>query len=134
MHTQARRTKHGSRGRFAGFSAPNLENADEREELYVLGTAASLFHDPASAAAIHEENHLQPWGVDPSVTVDRYDARLLLDQLPSWDRELSLAGETMDESEQELDDERYHDLDESLDPELQPVLNFRQHGRSWECG
>lgn len=121
------------KGRFAGLEKNSLGNSDGPSFL-IQGGACTLFDDDSTARAMDAGKHLVPWHGAEDVLVDRYDARLLLDDAVMLDaaKEKSrtpqpLSGNsddvesTMEES-QLLDFERYADLDYSREHELENPL------------
>ncbi|KAG1652975.1 hypothetical protein FOA52_005859 [Chlamydomonas sp. UWO 241] len=71
--------------RFAGFAAPPPRGARgvhaDALELVILGTLCTAYRDDAVTGALDAGRHLQPAIGDTDALVDRYDARLLLDNL-----------------------------------------------------
>ncbi len=77
-----------SRKRFAGVDVPASgadPDAAPDPGLYVLGLSSTLFPDDDVAQNIEYERHLVPWNGDYSTLVDRFDVRLLLDDLRVFD-------------------------------------------------
>lgn len=120
--TRPRGVKAAGRGRFAGLDQPARGAAfDEAPALFVLGVACTLFRDDAAAATIEHGRHLLPWMGDTSFAVDRYDAVLLLEEIPQRP-----AGRAPQQraADAELDDERYRDLDYAREHELENPLAY----------
>ncbi len=63
----------GRRGKKRALSPP--PGAD----LCVTGYACERFRNDELAQWLHTEKHLQPWMEDKELLVDRYDARLLVE-------------------------------------------------------
>eukprot|EP00798_Chlamydomonas_sp_ICE-L_P001155 gene1155-3959_t len=72
------------RSHFAGLGpsrGPLDRDSESSSQLYILGISATVFDDSAVASSIDQGAHLQPHPYEPSLLVDRYDGRLLLDDL-----------------------------------------------------
>ncbi|XP_078445868.1 SWAP (Suppressor-of-White-APricot)/surp domain-containing protein [Wolffia australiana] len=93
-----------------------LQEDERRVDLEVLGRRVLLFDDDSTAAFVSSSDALVPWcGGDPSLLIDRFDARHLLQKIPSRGSYKSLKSEdNLFESDGvsriELDGERYRDL------------------------
>jgi hypothetical protein len=90
--------------RFAGFAAPpprGARGAHDALELVILGAQCTAFRDDAVAGALDAERHLQPAIGDADALVDRYDARLLLDDL----RHFNEADDSDGDGESDSDDD-----------------------------
>lgn len=108
-------------GRFAGEDGARRRNADE-QELYVLGLPATLFRDDVTAESV--ESNLLRWHADGDVLTDRFDVLLLLDeaQLPRPSRTPPAVDAGIEE---QLDAERYRELDYSREHLLEHPAAFR---------
>lgn len=121
-----------TRRRFAGLEGRGA-NSGQAQALSVVGVASTLFRDDAAALAVVDGRHLRPWVQGgASSTVDRYDARLLLEedlpQRPSTRPQQQHGGggaaPDADAGDAELDEERFRDLDYSREHELENPLAF----------
>lgn len=81
------------------------------EELCVLGSACSVWDEPLLAAKLDSESHLLPHPHDERITLDRYDARLLLEAHEL--REASQPGGGREEEGSELREERWRGLQQA---------------------
>lgn len=97
--------------RFAGLDP----GGDDVISLFVLGLSVNLYPgDSETAKAIHDERHMQPWPGDNSLLVDRWDVRLLLDDLRPFEEDVDPSKEEAgQELKAELDMERFRDLQEA---------------------
>lgn len=112
MKKTGRGPKNRATGRFAGVDPVTSGGSSQDIGLVVLGLPATIFKDDDTAALISSEANLIPWFGDAELKVDRYDARLLLDDLTAFNRRSRFetnAASTTDE-EAELEFERYRDL------------------------
>lgn len=84
--------------------------------LCVTGYRATLFRDAGLVERINRGRLLIPWAGDPSVTIDRYDARagLTASQLACSTSSERVAAMDHSTSDVELDQERYRDLELKL--------------------
>jgi hypothetical protein len=141
-----RRPRRWPQGRFAGIEeaeaespsssrVPGRPNHGEVHGLYVLGVPATLFRDDAAADVIGQERHLLSFPGDDSVRLDRFDARLLLEDLRPLDEdEGSCMGLSVgrhaegEELEAELDRARYANLDYSREHLLENPLALYSSG------
>lgn len=102
-----------------------LQDQEQQVDLEVVGRHALLFDDDSTSAFINSSDVLVPWsGGDPSLLIDRFDARHLLQQLPlrgTLKRQLQEDNllEPDGVSRIELDAERYRDLVNGSDGEDQ---------------
>jgi hypothetical protein len=125
----ASRRRGRSTGPFAGLSSQPGSGVDLHAPNYsVLGIPAIVFRDDDAAAHIDSEEHLLPWFGDKTLLVDRYDGRLLLDDLDTHTRSQSGPRRAArdDVDEELLDEERYRDLDYDREHELE--LSFHAGG------
>jgi hypothetical protein len=105
-----------------------------RGELEVVGFRCRFFDDDAMADFVNSGHGLQSWnGDENNLMVDRFDVRHLLSDASVLRRRRSRAP-SPDVSDQELDFERYRDLEEAaadgvldnslLDEGMIPFLHF----------
>ncbi|KAK9850430.1 hypothetical protein WJX84_009010 [Apatococcus fuscideae] len=80
-----------------------------RTEFTVYGLECSVHQDTDSAQYFNLGQHLLPLRLEPTIKVDRYDVRLLLDEIDA--PEIEPGQEAEDFDEQELDHERYLELE-----------------------
>lgn len=87
--------------------------------LTVFGVSATLFQNSELANYLQQAQHLVPHPSDPEVTMDRFDVRLLLDNVEKV--EFAGGGGGLEEEElefgEELERERFGDLVEGGLPE-----------------
>mmetsp|Transcript_26673 Transcript_26673/g.68750 ORF Transcript_26673/g.68750 Transcript_26673/m.68750 type:complete len:166 (+) Transcript_26673:1376-1873(+) len=110
----------GATGRFAGFTTAKFD--EHQGSLEVLGLPCTVFKDEGTAQFIDQERHLLPWFGDETNLVDRYDVRLLLDDLSTCDNpSLPAAAHGAELEGQEAADlhkERYADMDYAQEHQL----------------
>lgn len=86
------------------------------ETLAVRGHQLAAVRDDKVAQWIHAEKHLQPWMGHAGLLVDRYDARLLLENEAEIRKLKAFALQTSPDEDgelrQQLDAERYRDLNQ----------------------
>lgn len=97
------------------------------QNLYILGLPATIFDDESIACSLHEERHLLPWMGDEGTRVDRYDARLLLEDLSAFECSTS-SSNYQEEVDPDLEHERYADLDYSKEWQLTRLIQDGGHG------
>ncbi|KAK3812185.1 MAG: hypothetical protein J3Q66DRAFT_349612, partial [Benniella sp.] len=87
---------------------------DPLQLLRVSGTAVRLETNPETYTFNEDAKSLMPWASDPSVKIDRFDGRALLDFLPSTTTAMIESGLRLDRDEDgignELRFQRWHDL------------------------
>lgn len=107
---QGRRKRPG--GPFAGLGH-TVEGAGQ--QLAVYGHAATLFPAQALAEPLESKAYLQPWFGQEANLVDRYDVRLLFEDVRQFERPAGASSVPADEAEllEELQHERYTDLEEA---------------------
>jgi hypothetical protein len=110
-----------STGPFAGLSLHPGSGVDlHAPNFSVLGIPATLFRDDDAAAYIDSEQHLLPWLGDKTLMMDRYDGRLLLDNLDAHTRAQGARRAAIEDVDEELlDKERYRSLDYDREHELE---------------
>ncbi|BDA48235.1 probable splicing factor, suppressor of white-apricot homolog at N-terminal half [Coccomyxa sp. Obi] len=104
-------------GPFAGLSRYTAEG-DERVTMSIIGIQCTIFEDPDGQITEALERNLLHWGSDKKALVDRFDARLLLGDVPTPAPSRQLPCITDDADEEELDEERYADMDYSREAAL----------------
>ncbi|CAL8465992.1 g5528 [Coccomyxa elongata] len=97
-------------GPFAGLSRYSAEG-DKRVSLSIIGIQCTIFEDPGGQITEALERNLLHWGPDEKALLDRFDARLLLDNIAAPAPTRQLPGYEDDAHEEELDAERYADMD-----------------------
>lgn len=102
-----------AREAFAGVrsATPPSDEAQPDLTCCAYGRSCTLFRDDAAAALFNTDQHLQAWPCSETVTVDRYDVRLLLNDAST----LGAAGKhnvgtVHSTEEEEAEFERYRDL------------------------
>ncbi|KAG0252342.1 hypothetical protein BG011_007025, partial [Mortierella polycephala] len=87
---------------------------DPIQLLRVSGVALQLVTNPENHAHNEDAKNLMPWASDPSVRIDRFDGRALLDYLPSTTLAMIESGVQPERDEDgvgnQLRFERWHDL------------------------
>ncbi|KAJ3051266.1 hypothetical protein HK097_007751 [Rhizophlyctis rosea] len=98
--------------------------ADPSQLLRLTGTACKVFPDAQQHYYHENADNLMQWMGDGETRIDRFDSRALLDFLPK-DNPQNSAAEDDEESESELNFERYRDLVDAvrLEREDQEVLD-----------
>jgi hypothetical protein len=120
-----KRRPKGGTDAFAGLrAAPGAPDNDAgAANLLVLGLPATPLDDPRAAAWASSDEHLVPCGAE---RVDRFDGRLLLDEVSRWERPYPTEGAAAPPppsrpggaAEGALDAERYRDLDPAKEGSL----------------
>lgn len=110
--------------RFAGLEKAEAEEGAQRaavEPLFVLGLSCTLFQNDEVAEIIEEGQHLLPAQGDNENLVDRWDARLLLEDVSVFDQDFDGHGdEDLGQEERAvLQEERWKDLDPALEWQLE---------------
>ena len=93
-------------------------SSTNEDNLLVFGYACNVYCDDEKAVYLNEERHLIPWMGDESLLIDRFDGRLLLEDLSpfiakgSTDQSDSTCGLSYEEQEIErlCEEERYRSL------------------------
>ncbi|KAI1312248.1 hypothetical protein EDD11_003005 [Mortierella claussenii] len=87
---------------------------DPMQLLRVSGTAVRLVANPETYICDEESKNLMPWAIDPSIKIDRFDGRALLDFIPTASSAVIESGLRTDRDEDgignELRFQRWHDL------------------------
>ncbi|KAF8936456.1 hypothetical protein BGZ58_004157 [Dissophora ornata] len=87
---------------------------DPMQLLRVSGSAVRLATNPETYTFNEDPKNLMPWASDPSVKIDRFDGRALLDYLPSTTPATIESGLRLDRDEDGIGNklrfERWHDL------------------------
>ena len=93
-------------------------SGNKEDNLLVFGYACNVYSDDEKAVYLNEERHLIPWMGDESLLIDRFDGRLLLEDLSpfisksSAEQSDSTCALSYEEQEMErlCDEERYRSL------------------------
>ncbi|GMR42144.1 hypothetical protein PMAYCL1PPCAC_12339, partial [Pristionchus mayeri] len=85
----------------------------EEEGLLVFGYSSRIYPNDSRSELIAGESHLQPWPMDDSILIDRFDIRLLLSTVPSESKGRAELSREEEKAERECDDERWKDLHEA---------------------
>ncbi|KAI8070427.1 alternative splicing regulator-domain-containing protein [Gongronella butleri] len=103
---------------------------DPKQLLRVIGTNLKLY--PSAEQYYYHENtkNMIPWPGDPSIKIDRFDGRALLDELPPIRSGRTLLDVDGDDAE-ELNFERYRDLVEAERLDLTPQARLATVDEQW---
>ncbi|CAJ0596659.1 unnamed protein product [Cylicocyclus nassatus] len=106
----------------SSYQAVTTPNMTADEDLLVFGYASRIYPQDDRAEYIAEERHLIESPYDPAIRLDRYDCRLLLpvgcDVFASSCAEESESCPTEDMEEEMCDEERYRDLNSSVEQKI----------------
>eukprot|EP00961_Rhodomonas_salina_P076079 1021227-Rhodomonas_salina.2 len=111
----------GQRSR-PGATSVALSDDDDDADITVVGYSCNVYRDDATATSLDNSEHLMLWmdNKDENLWIDRYDARLLLDDLSAFSnkkRSSPVVNQREDEMEKILDSERYRFLPSEAEQE-----------------
>ncbi|BBN15419.1 hypothetical protein MPTK1_6g19440 [Marchantia polymorpha subsp. ruderalis] len=98
---------------------PKVKEEPENE-IAVVGVHYRSFDDDSMAAFVNSPAAQVPWNGDETLLIDRYDVRHLLQDLSGSRRRRRPASPSLDASKEELDYERYRDLEGLENPSPVP--------------
>jgi len=111
---QQQQQQQGGGGGAASDQQQQHEQHEQHELLQLTGHACDVQQNDQLAGWLHGEGHLQGWMGDAALLLDRYDARLLLEDASAIKKLKAFANKEdpteAGELRQQLDAERYRDL------------------------
>ena len=107
-----------------------METEKERSSsssFQITGAHALLFDDDTLAAFVDSPDALLPWNGDPSLLIDRFDVRHLIQDLSGVRRRRPAPPLEPGVSEEDLAYERFRDLHEKVTEEEEEVIPHLRH-------
>ncbi|KAF9899709.1 hypothetical protein BX616_002885, partial [Lobosporangium transversale] len=108
---------------------------DPMQLLRVSGTAVQLVTNPEIYTFNEDMKNLMPWASDPSVKIDRFDGRALLDFIPTATQAMIESGLKPDKDEDgignELRFQRWHDLVDKIRLGVSEEQCIRNNEEEW---